>query len=311
MTDTLANRKASIGWISTLPNHHYTYGNGIFIETANGKTVKGSVAAPGMGNAMHTDCKKAPSPYDENGKLICDGVGGAATVKAMQRFFGTTQDGVISGQNKAQKKYYPALIAVEYGSGGSPCIRNLQRWVGTAQDGVWGVQTSKAMQKKLGVACDGIFGPNSMRAWQEYLNEHDKAVYPIESATIGSLANEYAYATNTDKASYKSGSPTAAYAEGLNQAYPDRSNWGEPSRKGASCDVFVGTCVRNAGVDKSFPRGLADQITHLDKSTKFKEVSVTTSTAEDGDIIIYTKTSGGGHICIVYGGKIKEAGGSL
>ena len=178
VTDTLANRKANIGWISNLPNHHYTYGNGIFAETTNGKTVKGSVSAPGMGNAMHTDCREAPSPYDENGKLICDGVGGAATVKEMQRFFGTTQDGVISGQNKAQKKYYPALIAVEYGSGGSPCIRNLQRWVGTAQDGVIGINTVKALQKKLGVTADGIFGTNSMKVFQKYLNEHDKAVYP-------------------------------------------------------------------------------------------------------------------------------------
>lgn len=180
VTDTLANRKANIRWISTLPNHHYTYGNGIFIETANGKTVKGSVAAPGMGNAMHTDCKEAPSPYDESGKLICDGVGGAATVKEMQRFFGTTQDGVISGQNKAQSKYYPALKAVEYGKGGSPCVKNLQKWVGTTQDGIIGEKTVKAWQKKIGVASDGIFGANSMRAWQEYLNEHDKAVYPKE-----------------------------------------------------------------------------------------------------------------------------------
>ena len=179
VTDTLTNRKANIGWISNLPNHHYTYGNGIFVETTNGKTIKGSVSAPGMGNAMHTDCREAPSPYDENGKLICDGVGGAATVKEMQRFFGTTQDGVISGQNKALNKYYPALKAVEYGKGGSPCVKNLQKWVGTTQDGIIGEQTIKAWQKKIGVASDGIFGSNSMRAWQEYLNEHDKAVYPI------------------------------------------------------------------------------------------------------------------------------------
>ena len=93
----------------------------------------------------------------------------------------------------------------------------------------------------------------------------------------------------------------------MDKAYPNRNKWGKAPRLGASCDVFVGTCVRCAGVDKDFPRGLKEQITHLAKSTKFKEVSVTTSTVHDGDIIIYTKTSGGGHICIAYGGKIKEA----
>ena len=120
--------------------------------------------------------KVVPAP-----KLDVDGIGGTCTVRAMQRFFGTVQDGVISGQNKALNKYYPALKAVEYGKGGSPCVKNLQRWVGTTQDGIIGEQTVKAWQKKLGVACDGIFGANSMRAWQEYLNEHDKAVYPTPS----------------------------------------------------------------------------------------------------------------------------------
>lgn len=191
VTDTLANRKANIGWISNLPNHHYTYGNGIFIETANGKTLKGSVSASGMGNAMHTDSRvtatTSPS-YDENGKLMCDGVGGAATVKAMQRFFGTTQDGVISGQSKAQNKYYPALKAVEYGTGGSVCIKNLQKWVSVTQDGVLGEKTVKAWQKKIGVTADGIFGTNSMKVWQKYLNENDKAVYPVETIIDKELA---------------------------------------------------------------------------------------------------------------------------
>ena len=120
--------------------------------------------------------KVVPAP-----KLDVDGIGGTCTVRAMQRFFGTPQDGVISGQNKAQSKYYPALKAVEYGKGGSPCVKNLQKWVGTTQDGIIGEKTVKAWQKKIGVASDGIFGANSMRAWQEYLNEHDKAVYPTPS----------------------------------------------------------------------------------------------------------------------------------
>lgn len=129
---------------------------------------RGCIINPGVSNP-----KVVPAP-----KLTVDGIGGAATVKAMQRFFGTTQDGVISGQLKTQAKYYPALKSVKYGSGGSPCIKNLQRWTGVTQDGILGQKTVKAWQKKIGVTADGIFGTNSMKAWQKYLNEHDKAIYP-------------------------------------------------------------------------------------------------------------------------------------
>ena len=51
VTDTLANRKKSIAWIKKLPNHNYTYGDGI-----NSNGVK--VSASYMGNAMHTDTKQ-------------------------------------------------------------------------------------------------------------------------------------------------------------------------------------------------------------------------------------------------------------
>lgn len=124
-------------------------------------------------NPSVTNPKVVPVP-----PLTVDGKGGACTVRAMQRFFGTVQDGVISGQNRKCSKYYPSLSAVEYGSGGSTCVKKMQKWLGIGQDGVWGEQTSKALQEKLGVDADGIFGTKSMKAWQKYLNEHEKAVYP-------------------------------------------------------------------------------------------------------------------------------------
>ena len=186
VTDTLANRKSSIKWIYQQPNHHYTYGDGIFAETNNGKTKTGYVSSPGMGNCMHTDCKETSqtvSAVTSDGTLVVDGVGGAATVKAMQRYFGTTQDGVLSGQNKSLNKYYPALVAVEYGKNGSACVKNLQRWLGVTQDGVLGQNTVKAWQKKLGISSDGIFGTNSMKAWQKFLNDNKdkKAEYPVQT----------------------------------------------------------------------------------------------------------------------------------
>ena len=456
-------------------------------------TFRGCIINPSIKNP-----KVVPVP-----PLDVDGIGGTCTVRAMQRFFGTTQDGVLSGQSEARNKYYPSLKAVEYGKGGSACVKKLQKWLGITQDGVWGKDTSKALQKKLGVDADGIFGTNSMKVWQKYLNEHDKATYPTPSGgrksykvidvsdwqgkidwkkvkadgvvgaiiryadgntldtrfaenmkgakaagihigsyifsraktkaeaeseaerlykackpyspdmplyidleakgleryanevahaflnkmaklggkggvyanlnwwnnylvdtfnnysksafwiaqynkkithktpsafgmwqysssgtvdgikgkvdmdkcyvaywdkSIGSLANEYAYPTNTSDADYPVGKPTAAYKAGLNEAYPNRSSWGTATSKGASCDVFVGTCVRNSGVDKDYPRGLDEQIPYLEKSKKFKEVKVTVDTIKDGDIIIYAKDGGGAHTCIAYGGKIKEAG---
>lgn len=50
VTDTLANRRQAIKWIRTLPNHTYTYGNGI-------NSYGYVISAPYMGNALHTDTK--------------------------------------------------------------------------------------------------------------------------------------------------------------------------------------------------------------------------------------------------------------
>lgn len=178
VTDTLANRKLSIKWIKTLPNHHYTYGNGI-------NSYGNGVSAPYMGNALHTDVTVKTSPYDENGKLIVDGSGGTATVKETQRFLGTVQDGVISNQNATLiKKYCPSLIAYTSGTGGSACVKYLQKWLSVSQDGIIGQATVKAWQTRLKTEgyytgdIDGCFGTGSMKAWQKYLNTHDKADYP-------------------------------------------------------------------------------------------------------------------------------------
>lgn len=329
VTDTLANRRKSIKYIKTLPGHHYTYGNGI-------NSYGASVSASYMGNALHTDTQGSVAPSD--GKLNVDGKGGPATVKAMQRFFGTGQDGVISGQNKNLGKYYPALTAVKYGSGGSATIKKLQKWLGTTEDGVLGKLTVMAWQKKLGVSSDGVFGTASMKAWQKHLNANEKAVYPqitevtqvtkvtpdpvikpvikegsaytgslpalpakvtvSKASLLAELANEYAYPSNTTKARYKGGVPKAAYKAGLKKAYPNRSSWGAAPKKGASCDVFAGTCIRNAGIDSKYPRGFSPDYTG--KSGKFTKVSK--SNVQSGDVIFLAH-----HVCIAYGGKIKEA----
>ena len=123
----------------------------------------------------------SPKATTPDGKLVADGIGGAATVKAMQRFLGVTQDGVISSQNKNLKKYYPALKAVSFSDKpkGSITIKRMQTWLEISTDGILGKQSVLALQNKLGLSNpDGILGPNTMKAWQLYLNAHDKAVYP-------------------------------------------------------------------------------------------------------------------------------------
>lgn len=131
----------------------------------------------------------APSPSPDpkptpSGKLVVDGIGGTATVRRMQEFFGTTVDGVIGGQLKVRAPYYPALQAVSFGKGGSRCIYKLQEWLGlSGPDGVIGPNTTKAWQRKLrslgyfdnpNESIDGIFGVKSMKAWQECLNNDCK-----------------------------------------------------------------------------------------------------------------------------------------
>ena len=119
-------------------------------------------------NPSVTNPKVVPVP-----PLVVDGIGGEATVMAMQHFFGTQEDGIISSQIKAlHKAYFPAFTAVSYSGGKSTCVVALQKWLGVSADGVIGQATVKAWQRRLGVKDDGVFGADSMRAWQTFLNDN-------------------------------------------------------------------------------------------------------------------------------------------
>ena len=126
---------------------------------------------------------------------------------------------------------------------------------------------------------------------------------------LAKTADKLAYEGCPDKARYPQGKPTDDYKKALNDVYPKRKSWSAAPRKGASCDVFVGTVVRESGVDKNFPRALSSQMKYLDKSKKFTLIkNATYKTLRDGDIIIYKKKgSNGGHICMFVEDKIKHA----
>lgn len=143
-----------------------TNANGRWGQTSAYK-FRGCIINPSIG-----DDEKA-----EDQPLVVDGIGGGMTVRFTQRFFNKYEDGVLSGQNRAQSKYYPALRAVEYGKGGSPTVKAMQKWLGAGADGVWGKETSMALQrflKKEGLysgKIDGICGAGTMKGWQTFLNK--------------------------------------------------------------------------------------------------------------------------------------------
>lgn len=288
--DTVEGNTSGYGTTGVVANKTRTY----YIE----KTKKVQIPAVFR---PHFSVEKAE--YDVNKPLVVDGLFGFNTIALTQKLLGITVDAIL----------------------GKGTVKALQKIAGTPADGSWGPNTTKAIQKMVGTKVDGFFGPASCRAYQQWLNKHaDFTPTPEKPKTytgefpnirkpngdlIGNKANELAYKdTASSKAKYPGGKPTEAFKKALNKVYPDRSSWGKAPKVGASCDVFVGTCVRASGYDSKFPRGLEPQIPYLKDSGKYVLVSKpTVSTLKNGDIIVYVRPAGGGHICIYHGGKIKEA----
>lgn len=113
-------------------------------------------------------------PKDE--ALVVDGYLGTKSIVKLQRWLGTVEDGIISGQLQEYKRYYPALYAVKFGTGGSLCIKELQEKLKTKIDGIVGPKTIKALQTYLNengaaLKVDGYLGEKSAKALQEYLNK--------------------------------------------------------------------------------------------------------------------------------------------
>lgn len=124
---------------------------------------------------------------------------------------------------------------------------------------------------------------------------------------IGNEANRLAYPNNPKVAQYPSGHATPQFKSTMSAVTKGVKFWNAWSRVGASCDVFVGTCVR-AVYNRDFPVGLWKQLRRMENHPDFEKVK-DHSKLQDGDIIIYKKKIAGrhGHICIYYNGKIKEA----
>lgn len=120
---------------------------------------------------------QAPTPTPNkppmsSSKLVEDGSWGPATTRALQRHYGTTVDGIISGQPRNPST--ENIPSARFGSGGSQLIRAMQKDLGTTVDGFisYPSQMIRALQKKLGTTDDGIISRPSqvVKAMQRALN---------------------------------------------------------------------------------------------------------------------------------------------
>lgn len=123
-----------------------------------------------------------PAPAD---RLDVDGYFGEQSIMALQEWLKVdfTPDGVISGQVRELKKYFPNITSCTYDETGSTTIVLLQKFLlgkgfdPKGADGFLGYNTCLAWQKflvKQGYdtgGTDGIFGPASAKAMQKYLNK--------------------------------------------------------------------------------------------------------------------------------------------
>jgi GH25 family lysozyme M1 (1,4-beta-N-acetylmuramidase) len=99
------------------------------------------------------------------------GVFDKTNVKALQKLFGTTQDGIISGQLASLKQYHKGFKnCIKYGTGGSALVKAIQKYLNmSGPDGYLGPNTIKAIQKFVGTTADGIWGEYTSKAVQNWI----------------------------------------------------------------------------------------------------------------------------------------------
>lgn len=126
-----------------------------------------------------------PTPTPTPEKLTVNGIFDKNSVLALQKWLNVpfTPDGVIGGQYREYKKYYPNITAVTFEGWGSTTVEYLQKYLKgkgydpNGIDGGLGPDTIKAWQRWLvkqgydTAGIDGVFGPASAKAMQKYLNK--------------------------------------------------------------------------------------------------------------------------------------------
>lgn len=146
------NKKATVK-----PNTYHVY------KESNGM-INVSTQKDKAGSWINPADNKASSSSSSNTKpkanLKVDGHFGTDTTKALQRYLGTSVDGVISGQYK--NNVTRNIPSVKYGTSGSLVVAKLQALLGVKTDGYFGVETLKALQKRMGTTVDGKLSKPSL-----------------------------------------------------------------------------------------------------------------------------------------------------
>lgn len=104
------------------------------------------------------------TPHYEKAYLAIDGIWGPLTTRALQRTFGTPEDGIVSGQS-AWTCSQPSIVAggsFKRGTGGSLLVRAMQRWLGVECDGSLGPESIKALQRRMDTPEDGTLSRQSL-----------------------------------------------------------------------------------------------------------------------------------------------------
>lgn len=161
---------------------------GSYVQTIEGNTSSGSSGSQSNGGVVARRTRSwgtvkavirpswgstssgTTSSQTSSKRVTVDGDIGPASVTEWQSQLGTTKDGVISGQNKADKKAHERINAISYDDGGSDLVKAIQKFLrargyDVKVDGYLGAKTVTALQQwmrdELGYknhAIDGILG---------------------------------------------------------------------------------------------------------------------------------------------------------
>lgn len=199
------------------------------------------------------------------------GTGGSPTVKNLQKWVGSTQDGVW----------------------GKATTVALQKKLGVTADGIAGLNTFKALQTWLNT--------HDKADYPTPKPTPTPTPTPSTGASkIVAKAKEYAwaYGTAASKYSYSKGSAKASYKTALKKYMKKTAKISQ-----TDCGYFVSTCVRASGVSSSFLAlpAKASQAYPSVPSTMSVVSKGSVGTLKAGDVIRYRKTNGHQHTVIYIG----------
>ena len=211
-----------------------------------------------------------------NGSI--DGILGQGTVKALQRWAGTSADGA-------------------WGKGTSKAV---QKKIGTTADGAFGKNSVIALQKWI-----------NNNAFPSVSGSATTAPKPATTSNAQKLVNKatefaWPYGTVSSKWDYKKGAPTAKCKAAMKKhGYTSKG-------KQSSCIYFMNTIVRETGINKSFCAGHGYKKPYPKTEAGFNTVlsgkAIPNGFLKAGDIVRYKKTSKDEHTLMYMGnGRICEA----